>query len=227
MDQERGFHNLNAKESAEVFPAVIDNAERHFAVAHQIATINEYPNAVVHLILGAEELVKATLLILKSKEIAVDEVIGYDILNTKNASRRTVLKDFFAVWLGIKEILKVPKYKDQYTLKHLFNLVIAEFVGIVKGRDNLNWWGRVDSLKHKCLYVDFKNALVLPDLQVAKSEYNQAHHHVYAFRYEFYLMHHKLLNAGREELKEFREQLDNKEIISLLEETFSRKNVLT
>ena len=227
MEQERGFNSLNAKECAEVFPSVIDNAERHFDVAHQIATINEYPNAVVHLIIGAEELVKATLLILKSKEIDVNDIIGFDFLSSKNNSRQTFLRDFFAVWIGIKEIVKMPKSKEQYSLKYLFNMVVAEFVGIVKGRDNLNWWEKVDALKHKCLYVDFKNALVLPDLQVAKSEYNQAHHHVYTFRYEFYILHHKLLNAGKEELKEFREQLENKEIAIMLEETFNRKNVLT
>ena len=227
MEQERGFNSLNAKECAEVFPSVIDNAERHFAVAHQISTINEYPNAVVHLIFGAEELVKATLLILKSKEIDVDDIIGFDFLSSKNNSRQTFLRDFFAVWIGIKEIVKMPKSKEQYSLKYLFNMVVAEFVGIVKGRDNLNWWEKVDALKHKCLYVDFKNALVLPDLQVAKSEYNQAHHHVYAFRYEFYILQHKLINAGKEELKEFREQLENKEIAIMLEETFSRKKAFT
>ena len=227
MEQERGFDSLNAKECAEVFPSLIDNAERHFAVAHHIATINEFPNAVAHLILGAEELVKATVLMLKSKEIDVNDAIGYDILFSKNNARHTVLKDFFSVWIGIKEILNLPKSKEQYTLKYLFNMVIAEFVGIVKGRDNLNWWEKVDSLKQRCMYVDFKNALVLPDLQVAKSEYNQAHHHVYAFRYEFYLFHHKLLNAAKEEIKEFREQMDNKEIALLLEDTFQRKNVLT
>ncbi len=227
MEQERGFDSLNAKECAEVFPSLIDNAERHFAVAHHIATINEFPNAVAHLILGAEELVKATVLMLKSKEIDVNDAIGYDILFSKNNTRHTILKDFFSVWIGIKEILNLPKSKEQYTLKYLFNMVIAEFAGIVKGRDNLNWWEKVDSLKQRCMYVDFKNALVLPDLQVAKSEYNQAHHHVYAFRYEFYLFHHKLLNAAKEEIKEFREQMDNKEIALLLEDTFQRKNVLT
>ncbi|TCD00049.1 AbiV family abortive infection protein [Pedobacter psychroterrae] len=227
MEQERGFDSLNAKECAEVFPSLIDNAERHFAVAHHIATINEFPNAVAHLILGAEELVKATVLMLKSKEIDVNYAIGYDILFSKNNARHTILKDFFSVWIGIKEILNLPKSKEQYTLKYLFNMVIAEFVGIVKGRDNLNWWEKVDGLKQRCMYVDFKNALVLPDLQVAKSEYNQAHHHVYAFRYEFYLFHHKLLNAAKEEIKEFREQMDNKEIALLLEDTFQRKNVLT
>lgn len=227
MEQERGFDSLNAKECAEVFPSLIDNAERHFAVAHHIATINEFPNAVAHLILGAEELVKATVLMLKSKEIDVNDAIGYDILFPKSSTRHTILKDFFSVWIGIKEILNLPKSKEQYTLKYLFNMVIAEFVGIVKGRDNLNWWEKVDSLKQRCMYVDFKNALVLPDLQVAKSEYNQAHHHVYAFRYEFYLFHHKLLNAAKEEIKEFREQMDNKEIALLLEDTFQRKNVLT
>ncbi|RZM10447.1 MAG: hypothetical protein EOO88_48145 [Pedobacter sp.] len=113
MEQERGFNSLNAKECAEAFPPVIDNAERHFAVAHHIATINEYPNAVAHLILGAEELVKATVLILKSKEIEVTDVIGYDILFSKTNLRHTVLKDFFAVWIGIKEILKVPKSKAE------------------------------------------------------------------------------------------------------------------
>ena len=227
MEQERGFNSLSAKECAEVFPSVIDNAERHFAVAHQIATINEYPNAVVHLIIGAEELVKATLLILESREIDVNDIVGFDFLSSKNNSRQTFLRDFFTVWIGIKEIVKMPKSKEQYSLKYLFNMVVAEFVGIVKGRENLNWWEKVDALKHKCLYVDFKNALVLPDLQVAKSEYNQAHHHVYVFRYEFYILQHKLLNAGKEELKEFREQLQNKEIAIMLEETFNRKKAFS
>lgn len=227
MEQERGFSSLNANECAEVFPSLIDNAERHFAVAHHISTINEYPNAVAHLILGAEELVKATVLMLKSKDIDVQDAIGYDILLSRNNTKHPVLKDFFSVWIGIKEILNLPNSKDQYTLKYLFNMVIAEFVGIVKGKDNLNWWEKVDGLKKRCMYVDFNNALILPDLQVAKSEYNQAHHHVYGFRYEFYLFHHKLLNAAKDELKEFREQLDNKEIALLLEETFQRKNVLT
>lgn len=207
MDHERGFKSLNAKECTEVFPSVIDNAERHFSVAHHISTISEYPNAVAHLILGAEELVKATMLILKSKSIPIKDATGYDMQFFAHGSGHKVLKDFFSVWFGIREILSVRRPKNDYSLKDMFNMVVAGFVGIVKGKDHFYWWERADALKQKCLYVDFKNELVLPDIQVGKSDYNQAHHHVYTFRYEFYLLHHKIINSSETELAEFRERL--------------------
>lgn len=225
MDHERGFKSLNAKECAEVFPSVIDNAERHFSVAHHISTIYEYPNAVVHLILGAEELVKATMLILKSKSIPIKDATGYDMQFFAHGTGHHVLKDFFSVWFGIREILNVRRSKNEYTLKELFNMVVVGFVGIVKGKDQYRWWERADTLKQRCEYVDFKNELILPDVQVGKSDYNQAYHHVYNFRYEFYLLHHKITNCSEAELVEFREQLQDSDFVELLGETIKRKKI--
>ncbi|HKG04999.1 MAG TPA: AbiV family abortive infection protein [Pedobacter sp.] len=225
MDHEKGFKNLNAKESAEVFPSVIDNAERHFAVAHHISTIYEYPNAVAHLILGAEELVKATMLILKSKSVPIKNATGYDMQFFAHGSGHQVLKEFFAVWFGIREILNVRRPNNDYTLKEMFNMVVTGFVGIIKGKDSFRWWEQADALKQKCLYVDFKNELILPDIQVGKSDYNQAYHHVYNFRYEFYLLHHKLLNSSVAELTEFRERLEDGEFLELLAETLKKRKV--
>lgn len=225
MDHERGFKSLNAKQCTEVFPSVIDNAERHFSVAHYISTIYEYPNAVAHLILGAEELVKATMLILKSKSIPIKDATGYDMQFFAHGTGHHVLKDFFSVWLGIREILDVRKSKHEYSLKDMFNMVVSGFAGIIRGKDQYHWWEKADALKQKCLYVDFNNGLILPDVQVAKSEFNQAYHHVYAFRYEFYLLHHKLTTCSESELVEFREQLEDREFIELLGETIRRKKM--
>ena len=207
MEQKRGFKSLSPRECGEVFPSVIDNAERHFSMAQHISTIYAYPNAVAHLILGAEELVKATLLILRSKHILLLNTTGHDFLNLKYAAGNTTLKDFFSVWIGFKELLNVDRTQEQFTLKYLVNMVVNGFAGIIKGKENFKWWDEADILKQNCLYVDFKGGLLLPDYQVGKSEYNQAHHHIYVFRYEFYLLHHKLLNFSEEELFEFREQL--------------------
>lgn len=104
-------------------------------------------------------------------------------------------------------------------------MVVSGFVGIIKGKDQYHWWEKADTLKQKCLYVDFRNGLVLPDVQVAKSDFNQAYHHVYAFRYEFYLLHHKMINCSEAELIEFREQLEDREFIELLGETIRRKKI--
>ncbi|WP_276091471.1 hypothetical protein [Pedobacter sp. JY14-1] len=224
MDHDKRFRNLNAKECAEVFPSVIDNAERHFSVAHQIATINEYPNAVAHLVIGAEELVKATLLLFRSRSIPVKNFTGYN-LQLGSGQNNSLLKDFFSFWLGIREILDLRKAKHEYTLKEMFNMLVIGVSGIVKGKEHYYWWGRADGLKEKSLYVDFRNELILPDVQISKSDYNQAYHHVYTFRYEFYLLYHKLINASAQELAEFREQLEDAEFVELLGETLKRRKM--
>ncbi|MES2454551.1 MAG: hypothetical protein V4594_03380 [Bacteroidota bacterium] len=225
MDYEKGFKSLNAKECSEVFPSVIDNAERHFSVAHHISTIYEYPNAVLHLIIGAEELVKATMLILKSCAIPIKDATGYDMHFSVHGSGQHMLKDFFSVWFGIREILSVRKSKTEYTLKEMMNMALIGFVGIVKGKDHYNWWERADALKQKCKYVEYENGLVLPDVQVAKSDYNQAYHHVYTFRYEFYLLYHKMSNCSTAELNEFREQFEDGEFVELLSQTVKRRKL--
>lgn len=223
MDHEKGFKSLTAKECAEAFPPVIDNAERHFSVAHYISTIYEYPNAVAHLILGAEELVKATMLILKSKSIPIKDATGYDMQFLIPGSGHQVLQEFFSVWLGVREILDIRRSTYEYSLKEMFNVILYGVAGIINGKNHYHWWEKADALKQKCLYVDFKNGLVLPDIQVAKSDFNQAYHHVYAFRYEFYLLHHKLTSCSESEIAEFREQLEDREFIELLGETIRRK----
>jgi len=225
MDHEKGFKNLNEKECAEVLPPIVDNAERHFAVAHQISTIYAYPNAVAHLIFGAEELVKATMLLLKSKSIPIKNITGHDIHSFTDGFSQGVLKEFFSVWLGIREILNLRRAKHDYTLKEMFNALVIGFTGIVNGKDQYHWWENADRLKQKCLFVDFKNGLVLPDIQVNKSDYNQAYHYVYAFRYEFYLLHHKMINSSEAELREFREQLEDGEFVELLGDTLRRKRI--
>ncbi|WP_285008284.1 hypothetical protein [Pedobacter faecalis] len=217
------FTHLSDRESGEVYPSLIDNAERHFSVAHHIFTVGDYPNSVAHLILGAEEMVYATLLLLRSKALYPEHIISYHELLAPDRRGNGLIMDFFKVWFNIREILKLAGPKKQYSLKNLFQLLVVEFTGLVTGKDSLTWWQRADALKERCLHVHYSDGIVLPDIQVSKSDYNLAHHYVYLFRYEFYALQHKLINASDEDLTDLREQIDNREFAGVLKSILSSK----
>lgn len=61
------FINLSKEDCLKVYPIVKANADRHFKVAKLLSEAEEYPNAVAHLILGTEELIKTLALFLKCK----------------------------------------------------------------------------------------------------------------------------------------------------------------
>jgi len=56
------FYTINPKQCLASYPTVLDNGARQFRIANILADQEEYGSAVSHLVLGAEELLKATAL---------------------------------------------------------------------------------------------------------------------------------------------------------------------
>lgn len=56
--QRKSWSNLTKKEFEEVYPVMEQNAKRHYNCAEILAAASEHQNAIAHLILGSEELIK-------------------------------------------------------------------------------------------------------------------------------------------------------------------------
>jgi len=78
--QTKDFVSISQKECLTFYKSVIENSDRHFKIAEILSHSKEYANAICHLILGTEELVKASILLLDG--------IGLDIRHNVSGVRK-------------------------------------------------------------------------------------------------------------------------------------------
>ena len=60
--ENKSFMEISKEECLDSVEFILENSERHFRIAKQIATENEFGMATAHIVLGAEELTKALFL---------------------------------------------------------------------------------------------------------------------------------------------------------------------
>jgi AbiV family abortive infection protein len=207
------FMELSAEECSKVYPVLQSNAERHFRIGHTIAALGEYGNAVSHLILGSEELIKAIVLFLDSKDFEIRKIKGAAGLFYTHASRHNVLKEFFSVLLFFRPVKTLDKI-------NIGNFLLGILKGGVNAYSNYHWWEKADTLKQRGLYVDHTDSILTPS-SFTENDFKIALLHVSAVRKEINGLINQLNNMTEQQLTELKEDLKIAELPDLLKETIA------
>lgn len=160
------FMQASATQCAELFPVVLDNAHRHHRTAQVIASSGDYANAVAHIVLGGEELLKAIVLYLDSKELGIRKIPGIHKLFYQHVPRHNVIKVVFSVLQFIQTAREGFKQGIAGTPLGLLR-------GYYKAKANKSWWGKADQLKLKALYVDYTDTVSDP-ASITEADYQTA-----------------------------------------------------
>ncbi|HWJ29144.1 MAG TPA: AbiV family abortive infection protein [Flavisolibacter sp.] len=216
------FLNISPTECGKVYSVVLKNANTHFRCAEILSTSGEYSNAVAHLILGAEESIKALLLFLESKGFGLRGVDGYKKLFRDHKARHSIIKEFYSVIMALKSLILIDSKKESENA-FLYYLKAATEVayGIISGIENYNWWNKADSLKQECFYVDYKTVIKDP-IFISIKEYDDAFKNVSAFQKDIRLIIAVLNKANESQLKEFRKAFNEANFKNILKDTIKR-----
>ena len=216
------FINLSKAKCLEVYPVVKTNADRHFRIAKILSESKEHANAVSHLILGTEELIKALALFMEGKGFNFSTMPDYKKIFFNHSARHSVLKEFFSVWIFCKSLVELKKKKTSEN-SFLYGLrMVAEVLGAgVEGVTNYVWWNEADRLKQNGFYVDYKNGMISPE-SIDEIDYSKALKITTAFRKDIRVFISALSAANEKDLKGLRSNFETTDIKNLIAEGIAR-----
>lgn len=137
----KGFLNISLEECGKVYPIIQKNAETHFHSAKILANEKKYANAVAHLILGSEELLKSLVLFLESKAFDLRNVEGYKKLFSNHRARHSIIKEFYSVIIIIKKFIELFESKKKEPLfLQILKGIKSGLEGVLQAANNHEWW---------------------------------------------------------------------------------------
>jgi hypothetical protein len=141
-----------------------------------------------------------------------------------HGAKHSVLKDTFSIYLGLKPLAALKKRQlTESSYDHCMRGLAAVGEGIMSGYSNYQWWTTADSLKQECFYVDFRNGIISPSTKT-KSDYDVARKIVLTVRKDVRFFIAAIKNANEKELKEFRNDFANAEMVSHVHESIKRNS---
>ena len=227
------FMNISAETCGKVYPEILANAARHRRCAEILSSQQEYPNAIAHLILGTEELLKGLVILLESRGMRLRQIEGFKKIFSDHKSRHYVLRDLIPIWLVIKKIFEEfeePTAKSRLKpgapgwLKILMGAMSVAQEGL-KGYMQYKFWKDADDLKQKSLYVDCEDELSTPASATAEF-YDTVNGQVDKVTKEVTEFIEELEKMSSEESKEFMKRAMDDDFRELLSKTISGKHSL-
>jgi len=188
------FSQLSRQGCLDSFPVVTRNAQRHHQAALILSSIGDYGNAISHLILGAEELLKASVLFLDGKGFNLRNKSGVNKIFYNHKARHAVAKEFFSVWLFVRKMILPDSYIGNSRRK-ILRQGISLFYGAIFGLQNYEWWD---------------------------NEYNQALRYFNALRKDFDILIDSLGKLNQHEIDEVIELFSATELAELIDESIKR-----
>lgn len=181
------FFNISQQECLRYYGELLENSERHFKAAEQLAATGEYGIAVSLKILGSEELVKAMIIYLDGSGLRIRQVDGVKKLFKDHKIRHffaslfvmmvTVIRPMFEMLTRFRELLHNPEARVTMNQleRALFDDDIEKATQIAadweesNGRslaervgEQVDFWSDADEYKMKGFYVDYTQTLVSP-----------------------------------------------------------------
>lgn len=219
------FLSLTAQECANVYPKIIKNGTRHIQSAKLLGDNEEYAHAIAHLILGSEELIKGVFLALESKGIIYRQLKNFKKIYFDHSTRHLILKDFYTYWLPLKTLIKIFKRKKLESVSQMIIMYGADILGgVLLTTTNKSWWDKADTLKQKCLYVDFKGVAISPS-ELGKSDFDQASIHINSLHEDVADFIHFLETVDQEILDDFRKNLNSRDSKAILQLVLDKEKV--
>lgn len=227
------FINLSSRDSIGLDRPIFKNGLQLIKDAKLLAIQNQsFSSATSLSILGLEEIVKATLVLLHANNVKVYKLKGAKRFFTDHKIRHEIVQ-LIETGLGFYEAYeKWEYYKVNQRFKtksKWFNLI---FNGIHKGwkaltpildtYERVNQIEDFDNLKNKGFYVDYKGEISIPFKEVNKNTYNSvitSVERVIKFYKVVRIFHHPSIkkHISEEELFEF-----NRLIKSFVEDSMSK-----
>jgi AbiV family abortive infection protein len=219
------FLTITLAECEKVYLELQKNAERHLQSAQVLANANDNANAVAHIVLGTEELIKAFALFLESKGFGLRQIDGYKKLFTNHRARHAVIKEFYSVIIFFKQFItdeEKPKVNKHWVLEGLDFLGKAA-QGALAATKNYEWWGKADTLKQNCFYVDYSHSIISPET-IDKAAFDIANKYANNLKEDIRFITLAISKAPTEKLKEFIKIFEEADMKNLIGETIQRSN---
>lgn len=213
QNDNRNFFQLQPAEYLAIYPVVIANAERQYHVASILAANLEYGNAISHLILGSEELLKAATVLMEGKGFNLRKSAGIRKTFYNHRARHSIFKEVFSVLLAFKTF----RNKSRST-----SLFAGLLQGAVSGWLNYRWWEKADILKQKGFYTDYSGELSDPG-SLDKNDYEKALRHTHALRIELTESMKLLEQMNKIAIDDLKKNIEVTELLSLIDESVAGK----
>ena len=174
--------NISNSECAKIYPIISKNGADLLKVSNLSAGIGRHGIALSLLILGAEEYVKAIVILLKTNDVRV-----FDVPEIRQVFRDHKKKHEVATFIElaniIEPLIKLSDWNEnrkrrkqlpfwERLMQNLKDLseALQPFQQI---SESYNWWEYADEYKKRGFYVDYKNNLQTPNDFIIK-DYEQA-----------------------------------------------------
>lgn len=203
------FNSLTRKEALDIYNELVENSEVLIKSANLLSEQEYFGVATSLTILGAEELIKGSVLyfhgmginILRIKEL--NGVFKNHVPKHEAGKLSEVLKIF-------ESFMKLEDMENKTYAKKKWLNDILEFLDkaivflepIAEMAENLEWWGEADRLKNRGLYVDYYDELLTPN-QITQSQFDQAKTIAKELLNRFRLIRVFMEKANEKDLKEF------------------------
>lgn len=160
------FKSLSKEQLFEGFSLCRSNATGHFDCAKIMFDKGIYGIANSHLILGAEEGIKATLLISHYFNVnpGIESITPYfkrhDVKHEKGKEMNEVSKVFIPVLNAIKAIIQ----KDSHSL-------FTNVFRLIQPNEPQKWWDSANKQKNEGFYVNYSNGKWQAPQNISKEDY--------------------------------------------------------
>jgi len=175
------FNNLSTEESWRIYPLIAKNANTLLNSSALLYKKDYVGPALSLLILGAEEYVKAVILLLHSHNINVFHVKEITEIFHKHKRKHEV-----AIFLELSNFvdlaMEFDKWNENRKTRRKFSF-LDRFIENFKSFDkvlypmakmgaNITWWNNADDYKKRGFYADYTDELILPESILGKEYIN-------------------------------------------------------
>lgn len=167
-----------------------ENAKRHFIAANATAASDLFGIANSHLILCAEESIKALLFFVRLLDRS-GEIIVEDIYKD-HAKKHVLAREVYESWQHlipsfkgtiasiVPELEKIKNLSEEelakFVNKHLIENLFQRMEGISddEKKQQRKWWKKANNKKNQGFYVDFDNGKWSSPVEVKKEDYSES-----------------------------------------------------
>jgi AbiV family abortive infection protein len=165
----KSFLETSSLECLTLYPSIIENGRSLMQSSELLAASGKFGVARSLLILGIEEWIKGTILLLKGHGVRITEIDQLKWTLTGNHKTR---HESAALFQLLNLIATIPQqFSVKNFLQELNNLAAGKsdfgdfFNSIlpISNLDHIDWWSNADEFKNRGFYVDLKKRLLHPD----------------------------------------------------------------
>jgi AbiV family abortive infection protein len=177
--REQSFLNLSPKECLAVYHAVLENGELLFDSAKLLASKGRFGIAISISILGVEEWIKGTVLLMQGRGVRVSELKEFRSVLAginKTPHDSSSIFELLNLLIAIPERLFQGAQTPELTAATRWETIFDTFFGSrgAKTFDNIEWWSKADQVKNHGFCVEFGDGLLRPQ-DVSQEAYERAH----------------------------------------------------